>query len=99
MYCKTCGSLINDEAIICPKCGCETGKSVLKKDESSIGYAILGFLIPILGLILYLIWHSEYPLRAKSIGKGALISVIVSVTLYLLLLVVVGSAVDTYSYY
>ena len=25
MFCKKCGEEINDEAVICPKCGCETG--------------------------------------------------------------------------
>ena len=25
MYCRKCGEEILDEAVICPKCGCETG--------------------------------------------------------------------------
>ena len=25
MFCKKCGEKINNEAVICPKCGCETG--------------------------------------------------------------------------
>lgn len=24
MYCKICGSEINDQAVVCPKCGCST---------------------------------------------------------------------------
>ncbi|MDR3216560.1 MAG: zinc ribbon domain-containing protein [Clostridiaceae bacterium] len=50
-----------------------------KKDESSVGYAILCFFYPIVGLILYLVWKDERPLRAKSCGKGALTGVILSV--------------------
>lgn len=80
MYCKTCGELINDKAVVCPKCGCTTGKTM---DHSSFGYAFLGFLIPILGFILFAVWHNNYPLRAKSAGKGALISVIINVLLLL----------------
>ena len=49
---------------------------------------MLGFFIPLAGLILYLVWRTEYPLRAKSVGKGALVSVIlyaVLVVLYIIL--------------
>lgn len=49
---------------------------VLEKDESSFGWALLGFLIPMLGLFFYLSWKDTMPLRARSIGKGALIGVI-----------------------
>ena len=48
-------------------------------DTGSIGWAFLGFFIPIAGLILYLTWKNERPLNAKQAGKGALISVIVNV--------------------
>ena len=91
MFCKNCGSSINDEAVVCPHCGCATGKVTREADASSAGWAILGFFIPLIGLILYLIWKPEYPLRAKSAGKGALIGVIVSVVVYILYFVALGS--------
>lgn len=28
MFCKRCGKEIYDEAVICPNCGCDTGKNV-----------------------------------------------------------------------
>ena len=40
-----------------------------------------------IGLILYLVWKDDYPLRAKSCGKGALIGVIVAVALWVLSIV------------
>ncbi|MCL2489302.1 MAG: hypothetical protein FWF36_01025 [Propionibacteriaceae bacterium] len=46
-------------------------------DAPSGGFAVLGFFFPIVGLILFLVWNDRTPLRAKSAGKGALISVIV----------------------
>lgn len=54
-------------------------KSVDPSDAPSFGFAILGFLIPLVGLILYLVWKDTTPQKAKSCGKGALIGVIVSV--------------------
>lgn len=93
MFCKTCGASINDEAVVCPHCGCATGKAMNRVDAPSGGWAFLGFLIPILGLILYLIWKPEYPLRAKSVGKGALIGVIISVVVYILYFIALGSMI------
>lgn len=59
-------------------------------DASSFGWGLLGFLIPIAGLILYLVWKDEYPLRAKSAGKGALSAVILYVLLVILYIVLIA---------
>lgn len=99
MFCKNCGKEINDQAVICPYCGVADDKSKLnqmsdqtkKYDYPSAGYAILCFFFPIVGLILYLVWKDEYPQRAKSCGKGALISVIVGAVcavLYVILVII-----------
>lgn len=53
-------------------------------DAPNIGFGVLGFFIPIVGLILFLVWKDQTPLRAKSAGKGALIRVIVNVALSIL---------------
>lgn len=105
MYCVKCGKEIHDEAVVCPHCGCATGKPFPNQqqknynpdDAPNIGYAILGFLIPIVGLILYLIWYSEYPQRAKSAGKGALISFIISVALVVIYYFIIISALASLS--
>jgi hypothetical protein len=90
-----------DEAELCVKCGCRAAVAAAKgaaEDARSAGYAVLGFFIPIVGLILYLIWKDTAPLRAKSAGKGALIGFIVSVALGIISGIVsaaiVGAAVN-----
>lgn len=50
-------------------------------DAPNTGVAVLGFLIPVVGIILYFVWKDQTPLKAKSAGKGALIGTIVSVIL------------------
>jgi hypothetical protein len=51
-------------------------------DRRSGGYAVLGFFIPLVGLILFLMWKDgAFPQRARSAGKGALIGVIVNFVL------------------
>ena len=87
MFCTKCGQEILDEAVMCVHCGCPTSamaKTRQEDDSSSIGFGILGFFVPMVGLILYLIWQNEYPLRAKSAGKGALISTILTVVFFVL---------------
>ena len=57
-------------------------------DAPSTGFGILGFFIPLVGLILYLVWKDEYPRKAKSAGKGALIGFIVGIVMVILVAVV-----------
>ena len=39
-------------------------------DKPNSGYTFLSFLIPVVGLILYLVWKEDYPKRARSCFKG-----------------------------
>ena len=79
-YCRKCGTQIDDEAIICPSCGVQQRElSYTVKDSGSIGWAILGFLIPIVGLTLWLVWADEKPESAKMSGIGALASILLSI--------------------
>jgi uncharacterized membrane protein YvbJ len=85
-YCTHCGTQLNDFAAVCTHCGCMVGNINIQQgpkeeDAPSTGFAILGFFVPLAGLILWLVWKDEFPLRAKSVGKGALICVIVNVGL------------------
>lgn len=79
-YCSSCGRELVDTAAVCPYCGtaCGVASRVDPNDAPSTAMALLGFFIPIAGLILYLINMETKPQMAKSAGKGALISVIVS---------------------
>lgn len=57
-------------------------------DSGSIGWGVLGFCIPIVGLILFLVWKDQKPRTAKVAGIGALIAVIISVIWYALVILV-----------
>lgn len=96
MFCSKCGKEINDEAVVCVHCGCAVQSkaataAVAADDAPNTGYAVLGFFIPIVGLILYLMNKDTYPLRAKSAGKGALISVILSVVCYVIYFILIAA--------
>ena len=55
-----------------------------RADTAGGGWIALGFFFPLVGLILFLVWQTELPNRAKACGKGALIGVIVAVALWVL---------------
>lgn len=97
MFCKKCGKEILDDAVICVHCGCSTqGNNTAvasANDAPSTGMAVLGFFIPIVGLILWLVNKDTKPLMAKSAGKGALIGFIVSIVLSIIYGAVVGSMI------
>lgn len=108
MYCKNCGCSLPDDATKCENCGAvlsygfEAGKTNLVKEEKgSVLLGILGFMFPLIGLILYLaMMHSE-PKKAKSAGKGALTAFIiylVFIVIYLVFIVIVTMipVIDTY---
>ena len=92
-YCKNCGAQINDQAVICPMCGVSQETKPAVVDNGGFGWGALGFCIPIVGLVLYLVWKDTKPRTAKAAGKGALVSVILGVVWYVLMIIVgIGSA-------
>ncbi len=48
------------------------------EDPGSIWYAVLGYFVPIVGFILFLVWKNEKPKSAKQAGIGALISFVLN---------------------
>lgn len=95
-YRSKCGKEIMDEAIICPNCGCSPkNNSVITSDSSNFGWSVLGFCIPLVGLILYLIWKDSTPLKAKSAGKGALVGAICIVALYIIYVITIVSTISS----
>ena len=55
------------------------------RDPGGFGWGLLGFCVPLVGLILFLVWQDDKPNNAKAAGTGALISVGLTVFFYILL--------------
>ena len=58
-------------------------------DSGSFGWAVLGFFVPLVGLILFLVWAQTKPKSAKMAGIGALVSVIMTVVFYVLYFILI----------
>lgn len=80
-YCNHCGAEVSDKAVVCPSCGVqikplEGANPVVGSDNGGFGWGLLGFCIPIVGIILYFTWKSTKPNNAKAAGTGALIAIV-----------------------
>jgi len=87
MFCKNCGKEIDDKASICIHCGVATHTKPQIVDNGGFGYELLGFCIPIVGLILFLVWKDTKPKTSKAAGVAALASVVIVILFYVLIFV------------
>ncbi len=101
VFCSGCGQELLPDENFCSVCGRQRTMSAqgaqpvfqqqvnpqmsYVQDAPSGGMTALGFFVPIVGLILYLVWKDQTPLKAHSAGKGALIGVIVWTALSIIL--------------
>ena len=84
--CNYCGSQIDDYTIFCPNCGANQsdrhgGKRTFfdgnfntqpkGNDRRSFGLALLSFVLPLVGVILWYCWRFTRPESAMSCAKGA----------------------------
>lgn len=109
MYCSKCGvALVDGKCPVCGRAEAPNNSNANnstnqqqpqtiyisgEKDGKNTGYNVLSFFFPIVGLIFYCIWKDQFPIRAKSCGKWALISVIVTVALYIILYGLMGGMI------
>ncbi len=93
MYCKNCGAEIDDEAVLCPKCGIMTGKLPAEERAPAAApaplniIALIGFIFsfiqPIPGLICSIIGKKEVAKtgeRGEAFAKAGLIISIVELS-------------------
>lgn len=106
-YCTNCGSDVSEFAANCPQCGqAQNRRSTQQQyrpndvvDNGGFGWGLLGFCVPIVGLILFLVWNTERPRTAKAAGMGALISVIAWVLFYVIYFVVLIGMISSGAMY
>jgi hypothetical protein len=90
-YCKNCGSELTDLQTRCPECGDlyvnaqpRSNESYTYNDDGGFLWGLLGFCVPVAGLVLYLVWKDERPNTANAAGIGALVNVVGGIVFYIL---------------
>lgn len=79
-YCPHCGTAVEDNASVCFSCGslievppAQAPAAVTNTaQKGSFGFWILGFFVPVLGVILWAVMKNDQPGKARSAGFGAL---------------------------
>lgn len=84
--------VINDQTTTTTEKPNIDGTMVSKKDTGNFGWAVLGFFIPIVGLILFLVWRKDTPRNANSAGIGALVGVVATVVYWISIVIATGLA-------
>ena len=101
MFCSNCGAQIDDKACICVHCGTSVGNTKkTDNDKGGFWWGFLGFIFPVVGLIVWLVTRESTPKNARSCGIGAIAGVITEVVLSILFVIlyiaviaaIVGSA-------
>ena len=104
MYCRNCGAKIEEGTSYCPSCGVSQrgggnapnnyNNYNQQYDSGSFGWAVLGFFVPLVGLILWIVWMNDRPKSAKMSGLGALASVIFSIVFSVAMVMIILATGD-----
>ena len=108
-YCSHCGKEVADEAFVCPNCGCKTGGGKDEKLLSAISIVgfVFSFIMPVIGLIVSIIAHSNAKSdnneRSARFAKAGIIISVCFIALYIIIIVAgvacVAAVASSYSYY
>lgn len=82
-FCPFCGNPVNEEQVICLNCKESIENTII--DEASGGMKVICFLIPIIGLIIYIANASTRKEYANSCGTSALYGVVTVLLMGLIL--------------
>ncbi len=100
MFCKNCGSQIDDNAYVCPHCGVRTSSVQYAEQKETNILAIVGFIlsffIAIAGLICSILGYKRAPEmngNGKSLALAGIIISIVSMAIVLIYIIIVAAAV------
>lgn len=97
MFCKNCGNKLEKNEAVCPYCMTPVNDNYItpqpNDDKTNIWLGILGFFIPLVGIILYFVYDKENHKRAMHSIKGAVIGIITKLVITVVYLVLVFTGV------
>lgn len=96
-YCSNCGEKIDQNQEVCLECGKLLKPDIINTKDTggNAGWAVIGFIFPLIGFILYLVWISDYPKRSKAAGLGALSAIFAYLFLVIISIIAVIIAFGT----
>jgi len=86
MFCSNCGKEIDKNSDVCLNCGKLVRKNNEIEDKPDVFLNVISFILPLIGVIIYLIIRKDTPIQAKSVIESAK----KSVTLVIIIMVILG---------
>lgn len=87
-YCDKCGKELVDEAVMCTRCGIYLQpKKEVVKEEHLIFYGLISLLIPVVGIVIFLVWNDTKPKTARIAMICGLISLLLWIVLFIFIFV------------
>lgn len=106
MFCKNCGETIDENAVVCPRCGVQVGKFDTEKEKKGNILAIVGFVlaffIPIAGLICGILGYKASKRDNAPYGGLALAAIVISIVamvievIWVIVVIAAAAAAATY---
>lgn len=94
MYCNKCGNQLDDNAVICPKCGCVTSKADLTSVQNQtpkMGMGVLlGLVLGLIGLIIGVCMYPSGTTARSTFLKGWWIAFAISIVACILVWIFFG---------
>jgi RNA polymerase subunit RPABC4/transcription elongation factor Spt4 len=88
--CERCAKPIESTNIYCPYCGHKQGAPIAQAKERSGGYFLtmylLSFLIPIIGIVLWISWSRNTEGEWRTRGTACLAAACIGLVMYIILI-------------
>lgn len=103
-HCVRCGAVIDEKAVVCPKCGCSQRRDYMVDKTSAVGIAAiifaalggwLGIALSLFGLLFYYKGDTEADLKGKKNCKIALGIVIAWIAVIVVYYIVIFALMGT----
>lgn len=82
VYCRRCGKQISGDVLACPYCGQTQNNTFVNNNDISLGYLLVSFLIPLIGIILCFLSWNKHQGKTKSALIGTLLGLILTIGIY-----------------
>lgn len=96
-FCVKCGTQKEYPNGRCEKCGYQPPLEPqrVSSDVGGIGWGLLGFFIPLVGIILYLVWKEEKPKTSKDLQIGAIVGMLIGGIGFIFYLIIIFILFDS----
>lgn len=94
MFCSKCGNEIDNEAMVCPKCGCATANMVNMNAQKAAAAqtgetstlatcaTVFAILMPIVGFILGIVGCCKY--KDEALKKKSISAIVISILMWVI---------------